>query len=56
MREIKKQILLFGICTLLVNWLGTAYANRHLERINQVPPIPDVVARVNGSDIGNLDL
>ena len=51
MRVIKKWVLLFAIGGLLVSWSGSAHANRQLETINQIPTIPDIVARVNGNDI-----
>ena len=51
MRVIKKLVLLFAIGVLLVSWLGTAHSGRQPDGINQILQIPDVVARVNGSDI-----
>lgn len=47
----KKFVLFAAIGTLLVSCLGYAHADRLPESISQIPPIPDVVARVNGSDI-----
>jgi len=47
----KKWNLLFTTAIFFISCLGTAYADTKPLGINQIPPIPDVVARVNGSDI-----
>ena len=48
---VKKWNLLFTAAIFFISCLGTAYAGTKPLGINQIPPIPDVVARVNGSDI-----
>ena len=48
---VKKWNLLFTTAIFFISCLGTAYADTKPLGINQIPPIPDVVARVNGSDI-----
>ena len=47
----KKSNLLLTIAIFFTCCLGVAYADSKTFDINQIPPIPDVVARVNGSDI-----
>ncbi|MDP6335263.1 MAG: peptidylprolyl isomerase [Nitrospinaceae bacterium] len=50
--RVKKQwfsLLITG--ALLVSGLGTVYAEGPLKGMNQIPSIPNVVARVNGSEI-----
>ena len=51
MRAIKKLVLLLVTATLLVSSPQAVHADGSSGSINQTPPIPDVVARVNGSDI-----
>ena len=51
MRVTKKLVLLLILGTLLVSGLQAVYADGPPGGINQIPPIPDVVARVNGSEI-----
>jgi peptidyl-prolyl cis-trans isomerase C len=51
MRVIKKLVLLLVVGTLLVGGLQAVHADGLPRSTNQIPPIPDVVARVNGSDI-----
>ena len=51
MLVVKKWNLLLTIATFFVSFLGAANAESKPVGINQIPPIPDIVARVNGSDI-----
>jgi len=51
MLVVKKWNWLLAITTLFVSFLGAAHAEKKPVGINQIPPIPDIVARVNGSDI-----
>ena len=51
MLVVKKWNWLLAIATFFVSFLGAAYAEKKPVGINQIPPIPDIVARVNGSDI-----
>ncbi len=51
MRVTKKWFSLFIIGVLLVGGLGTVHAEGPLSSLNQIPAIPNVVARVNGSEI-----
>ena len=51
MLVLKKRKLLITIAIFFISCLGTVYAQNKPLGINQIPPIPDVVARVNGSDI-----
>ena len=51
MRVTKKLVLLLILGALLVSGLQVVYADGPQGGINQIPPIPDVVARVNGSEI-----
>ena len=51
MRELNMRVLYVALGTLLVSGLQAVYANGPPGGINQIPPIPDVVARVNGSEI-----
>jgi len=51
MLVVKKWNLLLTIATFFVSFLGAANAESKHVGINQIPPIPDIVARVNGSDI-----
>ena len=48
---VKKWNLFFTTAIFFISCLGTAYADTKPLGINQIPPIPDIVARVNGSDI-----
>ena len=48
---VKKSKLFFATAMFFICWLGVAYADTKPLGINQIPPIPDVVAHVNGSDI-----
>ena len=48
---VKKLNLFPAIAIFFTCCLGLAYADTKPVGINQTPPIPDVVARVNGSDI-----
>ena len=51
MLVVKKWNWLLTIATFFVSFLGAAHAGNKPVGINQIPPIPDIVARVNGSDI-----
>ena len=51
MLVVKKWNWLLTIATFFVSFLGAAHAEKKPVGINQIPPIPDIVARVNGSDI-----
>ena len=51
MLMVKKWNLLFTTAIFFISCLGTASADTKPLGINQIPPIPDIVARVNGSDI-----
>ena len=51
MLVVKKLNLLLTMAIFFTSCLGVAYADTKTLDINQIPPIPDVVARVNGSDI-----
>jgi len=51
MLVVKKWNWLLTIATFFVSFLGAAHAENKPVDINQIPPIPDIVARVNGSDI-----
>ena len=51
MLVVKKWNWLLTIATFFVSFLGAAHAENKPVSINQIPPIPDIVARVNGSDI-----
>lgn len=51
MHVTNKSTLLSALGAFLVIWLEVSYADQKFENINQIPSIPDVVARVNGSDI-----
>ena len=51
MLVVKKWNWLLTIATFFVGFLGAAHAENKPVGINQIPPIPDIVARVNGSDI-----
>ena len=47
----KMRFLFIALGVLLFSGLGVANTDLRPEGINQIPSIPDVVARVNGSDI-----
>ena len=51
MRVTKTWVSLFILGALVVGGLRTVYSDEPPGAINQIPPIPDVVARVNGSEI-----
>ena len=51
MRVKKMWFLFIALGVLLFSGLGVANTDLRPEGINQIPSIPDVVARVNGSDI-----
>jgi len=51
MLVVKKWNSLLTIATFFVSFLGIAHAENKSVGINQIPPLPDIVARVNGSDI-----
>jgi len=53
MRVTKRCVLLSAAIVLLVCGLKTVYADIPPGNLNQTPSIPDVVARVNGSDISS---